>query len=320
MKSLGSLALALIATGAFAQTTFTETEPNNTKATANAFTLAPGDSLAGNSSSADPDRYFLSFGAQATGVYLNTLTTSGSGFSGGLRGLALTNSGAIDASSDATVQFMVAPETGTTRINRFYTFGRATGIGYSLTSTAGTATPYTVAYTQSAVTPVTVASAFTAGTFTINAGANSTAQDSAIVLYDSAFNVVARNNDASATTFASRISASLAPGTYTLAITNTNAATNVGPDANEANNFGPDSSTNVLERDAILVATDSTQNVNLPLTIADSSGNSYAATFTKANKYQAGFYTFTVAAPVPEPATFAVLGLGALALVRRRRK
>lgn len=319
MKRTAVLALLALSGATFAQTTFNESEPNDTKATADSFTVAPGDSLAGVTQSNEIDRYNLNFAAAPRAIYFNTLTTSGSGFTGGLKGLALTSTGAINPASDPTAQFLVAPENGTTRINRFYTFGQATSVGFEIAGT-GNAVNYTVDLTQSVVTPTAVGTSFLPGAFTINAGGNSIAQDTDIVLYDSQSNAIGTNNDLSTTTFASRLTLNLAPGTYTLAISDGNLIANLGPDANEALNEGPDSYTNVFENAGVLASFSSTQGLSLPLTISDGQGGTYSASYSKTTRYGVGFYQFTVAQPVPEPATMAALGLGALALIKRRRK
>ncbi len=323
MKPLALLPL-LAASATTLAATFNETEPNDSKATANALSLAPGDIVAGTSTGSSAtvpgvgsiDYFRLGFAAAAPGIYLNTLTLNAQAsgaFLGQIVGFTQTN-GVVNP-DQITAQVSSINETNNDRVNRFYSFGAPFTVNYSVSGSASTTNPYAATYTRTAVAPVALG-ALSAGNVVISTAAGNV--DSELALYDANFNLVAQNDDeisSTNTVGTSRIAANLAPGTYTLAVSNINLATNAPSDANDAFRGG-----NVLDGPGFVLNSSSGQNLSIPVAFTDAAGASLSATYLKTNKYGVGFYSFTVAQPVPEPATLAALGFGAAALLRRRRK
>lgn len=190
--------------------TFNEVEPNDTKAAANAFSLVPGDFLAGSPTGnsgtglTSPDFFRLSFAAAAPGIYLHQLAiepVTGSAFLGSLIGYSQT-AGVIDTTSTVTVQFSVLAE----KTN-----------------------PSSVAYTRQAVS-VTNLGTLTGSNVTIS---TSGSFDPDIALYDSTGGFLAQNDD-STTSLNSLLDASLMPGSYIVAVSLSNLANDRPNDANDA--------------------------------------------------------------------------------------
>src|ERR1041384_1104262 len=132
-RPLALLACGLVAASgaARAQVAHPEAEPNDSKAAANAVTLAPGDWIAGSSTGSDAsggvtsaDYFLVRTQAGAAGIYRHRLTLSTAGavaHTGMIRGL-VQNAGVIQTMEDAvqsTTSTITPP-----RFNQWYGFGR----------------------------------------------------------------------------------------------------------------------------------------------------------------------------------------------------
>ena len=309
--------------------TFTEVEPNGTKATANTFTMSDkyvfsgyGDRIVGVAGSGDVDRFRVRT-LNPYGFTYNQLRHDVPS-SGGLHALSLTAAGTLDPSSDPLVQPSYStPTTPASSFNSFLTFGSSLhSVEYDVSGT-GANTVYESQISQG-VQSFTDAGSFQ-GPITITAGSQTI--DSDIVLFGRPFGTgqlgteaLKANNDASATTLGSRLFVDYAfGGEFYLAVSDVNLVTGLLPDADEFARAANDPRTHVFDDPGILAAS-SGATVSIPVTISDNFGRSFTTTFEKSD-YSVGIYRLTVTrAVVPEPTTIAALGLGALALVRRRRR
>lgn len=342
---LGLMAVAGLATAASAQIFF-ETEPNDSKATANvvAFMSAPGNGGAFNviqgnsigSTGVNLDYYDITTQPLAPGIYRNRLviTTAGTaGHVGTIRGRSQVAAApdtlpgipwdGIVGTAGTTDNTNQTSSTVTTpaRFNQWYGFGKAERFYYRVTGTTSTTADYTVAMETVPVTPVNLGS-FAPGLITMNWNGQGHTTDTDMWVYDGAFNAMAGygNDDSSAalggapiatTSLQSWLARSYSPGTYYIAVSNF-ALTN-GNASPSDDNFRTGAMMDF--RDSVLNSS-TTTGVNLAFTIADSSGFSLAVPNTKVGAYDINWFEFTV---IPTPGTFALLGMGGLVALRRRR-
>jgi len=246
--SLHSLRLAglvsVLAGSAFAQIT-PEIEPNETKAQATTngiVTMVAGDKLTGTTTgsslitpgASSADTWHVKTGTLAAGIYRHTLaltTTGTAGHTGTLRGLTQT-AGAINLGTDTA--FTTSSSTSPTpRSVAWYGFGRAEEMYYRVTGTATTTGGYDATLSTATVTPIIVPGTFAPGSISMSTIAQTTV-DTDIHLFDGTMTIIddASNDDESIAeggtggTLQSRLTRTLAAGTYTLAIGRFNTATN----------------------------------------------------------------------------------------------
>lgn len=212
-----------------------EVEPNDAKTTATAVgPMASGDSFTGTStatSGAGLDYFSVQTAAAAPAVYRHQLTLTSTGtvaHTMTLRGLTQ-STGVIAAGSDATFQTGAILSSPARRLVQWYGFGHGERVYCRVTGNGSTTQPYTATLTSVEIPVVSLGASLSSGEITIST-ANAGAPDTDIWLYDSQFNAIAGagNDDEFGTSNpTSRLTRTLAPGMYTLAVGRFNVANNL---------------------------------------------------------------------------------------------
>ncbi len=326
LSSVTMLAFAAVAVNA----QFNESEANDSKATANVFGgLTNGATITGNSISATTtglDYFRVGTAAAAPGIYryrmlLNTTTPGNVGTIRGLGQVAATAGtwpGPVGTANttDTTIQTSFIMTGTTTRMNQWYGFGAAEDIFYRVTGTTTTTANYVATLERTAVTPVDIGM-YAQGSINISTWNQGHTSDTDMWIYDANFNAIPGygNDDESlnsgggspGTTFTSVLVRNYTPGVYYLALSNFQLANNMGSPCDDRFRTG-----SMLDFPNALANSSTTINLNMAFAV---NGTQFAA--TKAGQFDVNFYKFRV---VPEPATMAVLGLGVIPFLRRRKK
>ncbi|HYF15661.1 MAG TPA: choice-of-anchor X domain-containing protein [Phycisphaerales bacterium] len=249
-------------TGAAFGQTFNEVEDNNTKAQADAqgtivlgpaggqFTVITGTTTGTSTTTAglaSADTFRIKTAPAPLGIYRHTLTittTGTAGHTGSIRGLAQTSSacgvaGVATPGSDVAAQSS-SSATNPARSNTWFGFGREEELYYRVTGTSSTTQPYTATYTMSGpITPIQGPTSIVEGSIVITT-VGQTSVDTDMWLYDASFNPIggAGNDDEPSTnctggTTQSRLTRTLTPGTYYLAISRFNLANDQTSPADE---------------------------------------------------------------------------------------
>ncbi len=305
---LTAACLGLVAPSVFAAD-FPEVEPNDTKATPNVRTLAPGDSLSGTTSglsttvaglgSAD---YFdvTTSAAPSAGIwrYRLTITNTGTaGHTGSIRGLAQA-AGVLNATSDNTAQSSSSTTTPS-RINQWYANQNPSRIIYRMAGAAATAaSTYTSTLTRDPITPDVVAGTINAGLVTFST-IGQTTSDTEMWLYDANFVPVANagNDDESVAgggtgaTLQSQLPRVLTPGTYILAMSLSGLANNLPAPTDDDFRSGT-----VLDfPNALASSTAGITSTDIDFTITSSAGT-IPVSALRTESYGVRFFQFTVLA------------------------
>jgi len=223
---------------------------NSTKANANAFTLANGDTISGTSTGTTTAALVTSFdyfrvktAAAAPGIYLHrmTIVSDPAGHTGTIRGLNQTAGGIGSTDTPVQTSSTSFPDFAI-RSNTWYGFGKQEEVYYRIAGAGATVNPYTATLSTTPVTP-TVIGPFSAGPIVIST-VGQTSGDTELFLYNSTFDPIpgALNDDTQAGGFTinqSQTIRTLSPGTYYLAITSSNTATNEASPASDGNLTGP---------------------------------------------------------------------------------
>jgi hypothetical protein len=310
-----SLALALAASYSGAQ--FFESEPNDTKATANIVSgMVAGNTITGHSMG-NQDIFRVSTAAAPPAIYQHRLRlwTSMPGPAGGHFGQILgrtQSNGIIDPNSHAILQ-----TTGNPRFNQWYGFGKQESIYYQVRGDSFTEADYVATLETEVVTPHFLGT-FVSGQITITTVDRSvTNPNTDLWIYDANFNAIeGYGNDRSNAEppFANNaaLTRTYAPGTYYLALSNYNLANNLPSPADDGNRNGP-----VLDfADALINSTTSASDLNFGVIHAGGTSEFLAQ---KPGFFGVYWARFDVA-PVPERTTMAALALGVGLLLRRRKK
>lgn len=298
-RTLGVAAMALFPAMALA---VPETEPNDSKAQANAIALPAVSTLAmitGNSTSATAtglDYFRVTTAAQAApGFYRHRLIVQSTtpGHTATIRGLTQT-AGVPNAGTDATAQTSSAATTPA-RFVQWYTSEAAADVYVRLAGTGTTTADYSLDYEVAPVTTVAGPASLTAGPITISTIGQTTA-DTDLWVYDSNRLPIATfgNDDESAAgggtgaTSQSILTRTYTIGSYTMAITNFNFANDQGSPVDDDFRTGT-----VLDFPGALL--NSSTGINQDM---DSTIGGIPVTATKTGPYDVVFVTFDVPTPV----------------------
>lgn len=323
-----ALALMFVAASSAIAIDFNETEGNNSKAAANAFGgMTGGDRVLGTlfgAAAPDAEDWFrLTMAPKASGIWLSRLQLTLPGGApvtqhfGNITGLGQT-AGVIGTNME--ILQTSATTTTTPNMVQWYGFGKSESLFYMVNDDTGeNEGDYIATLTQTLISPTVIATQFS-GPLTISTvgqtGANQT--DTDLWLYDSNFNAIAGagNDDepAPGNTLGSTLTRTLANGTYYLAISNFNLANNQAAAADDSfQNGSVTDFPNLILNDSFGGDSGaSTGPLDISFTV-----NGVFQSATKSGAFDVQFFQLTV---VPEPGTMAVLGLGALALLRRRKR
>ncbi len=341
LKAVSAAVLSL-GTAQFAgAAVFNETEPNDNKASANAIgPMLAGDTIIGNTTgtsttvagAASADNFLISIPASAPGIYRNRLqlTSTTLGQTGTIRGLTVAAAppdtlpgapwdGVVGTPNPGTDSALQTSSTASVppRYNTFYTFGRPTQLYYRVTGASSTTGDYTSTLSTNPVVPAPIG-AFQTGQITITSVGQTTV-DTEFVVFDSGLNPISgySNDDESAlagsggTTLQSFLVRNYAPGTYFLAVSNSNTTSNIPAPSDDdfrgsgATDFG-----------SILVSNGSALAADQDFIITDGT-LSIPVTGIRVDAFDANWYTFTV---VPEPTSLGLAAAAGLGLLARRRR
>lgn len=342
MKSFRNLSAILtvvaMASTASAWPNFPEGEPNDSKATANIINcMAAGDTITGNSTSATTvglDYFDVRACALPQGIYRHrlVLTSAITGHTATIRALTQTASppdtlpgipwdGVVGAPTATETSIQTHFVSGTSRINQWYGFGKGERFHYRVTGAAATTADYVATMETVPVAPTPIGS-FAPGLITINTFGQGHSSDTDLWVYNSNLDAIPGygNDDESllagspggGATLQSWLARNYAPGTYYMALSNFHLSNNMPSPSDDDFRTGT-----LMEFSNHIVNSSPTTGLNMAFTIADSAGTSIAVPNTKVGQFDVNWFSFIV---TPEPATLGLLGVGALALIRRRRR
>ena len=327
--------LGLMAQSALAQCL--EAEANDSRATANPCVISAGGTITGNTTSASGvgfDYFRVQTAPLPLGIYRHRLliTSTTPGHAGTIRGNGQTAAPAdtlpgipwngVVGAPNTTELAAQTSSTATTpaRFNQWYGFGKSEEMYYRVTGGAGTTADY-VATMETVPVVATPIGIYAPGLITIDTFAEGHSTDTDLKIYDSNLNAILgyENDDESVlagtpgtgATLQSWLPRTYAPGTYFLAISNFHLSNNNASASDDDFRTG-----NTLDFPNIIVNSSTTANLNMQFTIADSLGTTLTVPNTKLGAYDVNWFTFTV---TPEPGSLALLAVGGLALIRRRR-
>ena len=319
---LAAITMSVIASGALAQTSFPEIEPNANKAEATTngtITLVAGDSITGTSTGTSTtalstlvttiDQFRIKTGALPLGIYKHELvitTTGTAGHTGTLRGLNQTGTvgvGGTAGTVDTTIQTSLTTTTPP-RKNVWYGFGKQEELYYRVAGTTATTAPYVATLATTPVTATVIAPAFEAANPISISTIGLTTVDTFIHVYDGTFTAIpgASNDDnfggANAQSLLTR---TYAPGTYYVTIGSFNTAWNLPAPADD--DFVTDA---LMDFPDVIARSSSTTPLDLDFKITGSNGFVTTTNQLVAGRtFEMDFFQFTVqagAAPIVPPA------------------
>jgi hypothetical protein len=280
------------------RTVFTETEPNGTKAQANAFTVVDGDMITGTSTSSSGvglDYFKVKTGPLPLGVYRHrfVITTNGSsGHVGTIHGLSQSG-GVINPSSNVIVQMSVLT-TSPQRFNQWYGFGKEEEIYYRVYGASYTTQPYMATMSTVPVAVTNVPGSFNAGSITITTDGQGHTTDTDLWVYDENLNAIVDygNDDIDGGIYRSRLTRTYAAGTYYLAVSNSNFANNLASPADDAYRGG-------VVMDFANAAANSSASfpLSVSFSITDSTLVPVAVSSSKSDAFDINWFRFVVGTP-----------------------
>ncbi|MCY2958854.1 MAG: hypothetical protein NTY35_01720 [Planctomycetota bacterium] len=284
MKTTSFLSLPTIAwiglalsSGVSAQTAYVELEPNSTKAEATVVhcihsadwlsgttmgaSTTPGSPLADTADTFRINTCALPLGIYRHRLFINSMTP---GHTGTLCGRNQVDG--VIGSLEVPIQSSFA-RTTPARFNEWYGFGRAEEVYYRIEGTPATTAPYSVVLSSNIVTPVDFPQVLTEGMLTISTTGEGHATNTDLWVYDSALLPLFTfgNDDASGPPSAqSSLTRMFSAGTYYLAITDYNLASNQASPVDDANRNG-----NVFDFPDVLASGSSLPGADLTFSITD---------------------------------------------------
>ncbi|MBK8913409.1 MAG: proprotein convertase P-domain-containing protein [Phycisphaerales bacterium] len=262
-----------------------EVEDNNTKAAANAVTLAAGDSVSGTTTGTSTvaglgslDYFRVKTTAAALDVYRHRLTqTAGSvSITPTIRGL--NQSGGVIGTTDTTIQTgALTPE-----LVQWYGFGKEEELYFRLAGTTATTAGYQYDLSTTTVSVIAGPTSLIPGTITISRAGHTT--DTDFWVYDSNYDAIADfgNDDPNTMT------RTFAPGSYLLAISNFNFANNQPAATGETFLSGA-----VMDFANVIVNSSTSTALNVATRFTDAAGDQDVAA-TKVGAFDVVFISFTV--------------------------
>ncbi|MBK8913126.1 MAG: proprotein convertase P-domain-containing protein [Phycisphaerales bacterium] len=265
-----------------------EVEDNNSKAAANAVTLAAGDSVSGTTTGTSTvaglgslDYFRVKTTAAALDVYRHRLTqTAGSAtITPTIRGL--NQSAGVIGVVDTTIQ----TGAGTPEYVQWYGFGKEEELYFRLAGTTATTAGYQYDLSTTTVAVLAGPTNLLPGTITISRAGHTT--DTDFWVYDSNYDVIADfgNDDPNTLT------RNFAVGSYLLAISNFNFANNQPAATGETFLSGA-----VMDFANVIVNSSTSTALNVSTRFTDVAGNQDVAA-TRAERFDVVFISFTVADP-----------------------
>jgi len=325
-----SIVIASLVSSAFAQ--YMESEPNDSRAQANAFTLNPGEWVQGvsmGSTGSEQDYFLVRTAAAAPAIYRYrlVLTSDIVGHTGEIRGQGQNpappgpwtgpvgtgngNEGWVQRSSSAT---------NPPRFVQWYGFGRQEQIYYRVTGTSSTTEPYRATLERLEITPTNLGT-FQPGTITIST-IGGTVLNTDLWVYDGNFNAIpgygndneSTDGGGTGTTNQSLLRRDYAPGVYYLALTRWDLVNEQGSPSDDRWRTGgmlfPENA------GAVLSSASTTTSATFTFTVTDSTGPQ-SFSFTGMESYEIKWFRFEV---VPEPASVVALSVGVVSLLGFRRR
>jgi hypothetical protein len=241
-----------LASGALAQTNFPEVEPNSLKSEATPILgIVAGDTITGLSTGSTVtlglttdvtvDTFRVKTAALPAGIYQHrlTLTTSTTtGHTGTIRGLNQTGTvgvGGTPGTVDNTLQTALTTTTPP-RFNLWYGFGKQEEIYYRVAGTTATTANYTATMSTTPVVPGVITQPFESANPITFETTGLTTIDTELLLYDSTFTAIPgglNDDEFGGTTTQSRLTRTLAPGTYYLAVSTFELCTSIAAPADD---------------------------------------------------------------------------------------
>ncbi|MBL0870453.1 MAG: hypothetical protein IBJ18_07760 [Phycisphaerales bacterium] len=284
-----------------------ETEPNDTKAQANLFTMNNGDAICGVSTGTGTgtgatsfDYYLVQGVTPAAGQILQNrilYTSSTPTNTVTLRGLNQTGTGpGVVGTTDTTLQTFSAT-TSPARFVQWFTLGNdasanARRMYVRVAGVTGSAGDYRLEYQSTPVTPVESGVSLAAGAVTVSTVGSSTT-DTDFWVYDQNLNPIAdfaSDDDITGNVLQGSATKTLSAGTYYIAISNWNMGNNLPSPASGNSYFGGA----VTDFPGTLINSSTTANSDLTLLLSVDNGTPTPVVVTKAGAFDIRFVKFTV--------------------------
>lgn len=248
-KLLFLIASAHLAGQAFAQTNFSEIEPNNQKSQATpVIGITAGDTISGVSTGTSPlngldslDLFRLQTSALPLSLYRHSLTitsavTNAHGSS--LRGLNQAGTPGVGGTAGTQDVFLQSsiPASSAGRFNQWYGFGKQEQVYYRAYGTSTTTPNYTATMSTTTVTPIVIVPEFESASPITFSTYGQTTVDTELMLYDATFTAIPGGVNDDRAGFPgnqSLLTRTLAAGTYYLAVSSGQLSSNQVAPADE---------------------------------------------------------------------------------------